>query len=93
MIVSNKFNAGMRSFRKPASRGIISASVLLWDTAVCFLQARESDTKICVRNIHRTPPDPNCLQNRRLGIITVYRLLLDFQRDNTVRSWLRDECS
>ena len=34
------------SMRNPASSEIMSASVLLWDTAVCFLQAHEIGTNV-----------------------------------------------
>ena len=43
--------------RNPASSGKRSASVLLCDTAVCFLQAHEIGTNVCDPNIHRTPPE------------------------------------
>ena len=39
LIVSNKFNVRMPSLPNPASNEIISASVLLWDTAFRLLQA------------------------------------------------------
>ena len=57
MIVSHKFIAGMPSMRNPASSEIISASVLLWDTAVCFFQVSEIGTHVCDPNMRRTPPD------------------------------------
>ena len=46
----------MPFMRNPASSDRISASVLLWDTAVCLSQAHEVDTNVCAPNIHTTPP-------------------------------------
>ena len=46
-IVSRKCIAGMPSMRKPASNEIISVSVLLWDTAVCFFDTPMQSAKIC----------------------------------------------
>ena len=89
----------MPFIRDPASSDVISASVFLWDTAVGLLKAQEIGTCACDPNKHRTPPEvdffclSNFLQNRRLGMIPVYSLLLDFQRDNPVGSWLCDEFS
>ena len=40
-----------------ASIETISASVQLWDTAVCFLQAHKIDTNVCDPTIYRTPLD------------------------------------
>ena len=45
LIVSHKFIAGMPFIRNLASSDLISASVLLWDTDVCFLQAHEIDSR------------------------------------------------
>ena len=83
--------------RNPASSGKRSASVLLCDTAVCFLQAHEIGTNVCDPNIHRTPPEVDFEsvrfpENLRLGTIQVCSLMLDFQRDNTVHSWFCDVC-
>ena len=47
MIVSRKFIAGMPSILGPASGDRISASALLWDTAVCFSKADEIGTNVC----------------------------------------------
>ena len=50
----HKFIAGVNSVRNPASCDIISAAMLLWDTAVCFLQAHEIGTNVCDPNIQNT---------------------------------------
>ena len=57
MIVSRTFNAAVPSMSNPASSDIMSASVLLWDTAVCFLYTHEFGTHVCDPNLHRTPPE------------------------------------
>ena len=80
--------------RYPASSEIIPASVLPWDTAVCLLQAHEIGTSVCDPNIDRkTHLKLNLsllkfLQNWRLGRIPVFSLLLNFQRDSAVCSWM-----
>ena len=85
------------STRNPASSDIVSASVMLWHTAVCSLQAHEIGTNVCDRNMHTTwrwlwVRQISCKVGR-LGIISVCNLLLDSQRDNTVCSWMCDECN
>ena len=96
MMVSYKFIAGMSSMRNPASSEKISASALLWDTAVCFLRAHEIGINVCDPNTEHHPKltlsPSNFLQNRRLGKISVCSLSLASQRDNTVWSWTCDEC-
>ena len=67
-----------------ASSDIISASVL-WDTAVCFLQAHEIGINVCDPNTEHHPKltlsPSNFLQNRRLGKISLCSLSLASQRD------------
>ena len=75
--------------RIPASSEKISASVLLWDPAVGFLQAHEIGTNVCDANTHRTPPEVDFESVRVFAkwapwIIHVCSRLLDSQRDNTV---------
>ena len=89
MIVSHRFIAGMPSMRNPASSDFLSASVLLWETTVCFLHAHEIGTNVCDRNIHITSPELivslwDVLQNRRHGILQICCPLLDSQHDNAV---------
>ena len=43
--------------RKPASREMISASVELCETEVCFLHIQLIDTKVRLPKMQRTPPD------------------------------------
>ena len=52
-----KNTAGKPSIRSPASREIISASMMLCETAVCFSQVNESGTYVSLPNLHKTPPD------------------------------------
>ena len=42
--------------RKPASREIISASVELCETEVCFLHIQLIGTNVWLPNMHRIPP-------------------------------------
>ena len=42
MILSHKFIAGMPTIPNPTSRDEMLPSRLLWDTAVCFLQAHDT---------------------------------------------------
>ena len=98
MTLSHKFNAGMPSMRNPVSSDIISASVLLSDTALCFFLSPWKWHK-CMRSKyqHNTTwvwfwdSQISC-GHRRLGIIKVCSLLLDSKRGNTVCSWMCDEC-
>ena len=49
--------AGMPSIRKPATREIISASVELCETEVCFLHLQLTGTNVWLPNMHKTPTD------------------------------------
>ena len=49
--------AGIPSMRKSASREIISASVELCETEVCFLHIQLIGTNVWLPKIHKTPPD------------------------------------
>ena len=54
---SQRVRAGIPSMRKPASREIISASVELCETEVCFLHIQLIGTNVWLPKMHRTPPD------------------------------------
>ena len=56
MTVLHKLNVRIPSIRRPASNEIISASVLLCDTAVCFLYDDEIGTNVELPNKHNNPP-------------------------------------
>ena len=43
--------------RKPASREMISASVELCETEVCFLHIQPIGTNVSLPNMHGIPPD------------------------------------
>ena len=45
------------SIRGPASREIISASVELWETEVCFLHIQLIGTNVWLPKMHKIPPD------------------------------------
>ena len=49
--------AGKPSIRSPASNEMISDSVELWDTDVCFLHIQLMETSVRLLKIHKTPPE------------------------------------
>ena len=54
--LSQRLRAGTHSIRNPASRDMISDSVELCETAVCFLHIQKSGTNVLPPKIHKTPP-------------------------------------
>ena len=67
--------AGCPSILNPASNEIISESVELWDTDVCFLHIQLLGTNVRLPNIHKILPPPRFIlhpqgpqQNQNLGI-------------------------
>ena len=52
-----RVRAGTPSMRKPASREMISASVVLCETEVCFLHIQLTGTNVRLPKMHKTPPD------------------------------------
>ena len=54
---SQRSSAGIPSMLKPASREIMSASVELCETDVCFLHIQPVGTNAWLPNMHETPPD------------------------------------
>ena len=69
--------------RNPASEDMISDSVELWDTDVCFLHFQLMGTNVRLPKMHKTPPevdfDPQGLVPR-------------YPHDNIVGIHLCDEC-
>ena len=70
---SHKSRAGNPSIRSPVSNEMISDSVELWDTDVCFLHIQLIGTNVRLPKIHKIPPllilSPQGLeQNLSLGI-------------------------
>ena len=55
--VSQRSRAGNPSIRNPASREMISDSVELCETAVCFLHIQLTGTNVLVPKMHKTPPE------------------------------------
>ena len=53
----HKSSAGNPSIRYPASREMISDSVELCETAVCFLHVQLTGTNVLLPIIHKTPPE------------------------------------
>ena len=64
---SQRSRAGITSMRKPASREIISASVQLWATDVCFLDIQLFGTNAWLPKMHKRPPDVNVESSRSLA--------------------------
>ena len=56
--------AGIPSMRKPASREIISASVELWETDVCFLHVQLTGTNVWLPKMRKTQPDVDLESSR-----------------------------
>ena len=86
---SQRSRARIPSMRKPASREIISASVVLCETEVCFLHIQLNGTKVRLPKMHRIPPEVDLslqglLQNRSLEIILICIVVLHFPHDNIV---------
>ena len=55
--MSHKSRANNPSIRSPASNGMISDSVELWDTDACFLHIQLMETNVRLPQIHKTPPE------------------------------------
>ena len=68
----------MRSMCNPASTYKCAAFVLLWETAVCFLQAMNLPLMYATRNRHP-------------GRVQVFNQWLHIGRDHIVCSWMYDE--
>ena len=64
MTKSHKSSAGKTSIRKPASNDMISDSVELWDTDVCFLHIQLIVTNMWLPKMHRIPPDVDFQSSR-----------------------------
>ena len=54
---SKRVRAGIPSMRKPASREIVSASVQLWETDVCFLHIQLIGTNVWLPKIRNVPQE------------------------------------
>ena len=89
------------STRNPASSDVIPASVSAMTYSCLLFTSPRKSAQTCVIQIFTENTtwswlflSPSIvLQNRRLGIIPVCSLLLNSQRDNTVCSWMCDECN
>ena len=55
MTMTHDLRVGIPSIRSPASSEIITASVLLCETAVCFLQDHDTGRHMWLPNMHYTP--------------------------------------
>ena len=81
--------------RKPASREIISASVELWETEVCFLHFQLIGTNVWLPKMQKIPPDVDLESSRSLAKSKSWNnpnVVLCFPCDNTVWIHMYDEC-
>ena len=62
--VSQRSRASSPSMRNPASKEMISDSVELWDTDVCFLHIQLMETSVWLLNVHKTPPEVDSESSR-----------------------------
>ena len=82
--------------RKPASREIISASVELCETEVCFLHIPPIGTNVWLPNVDKSPPDVDFessrspQKNQSPDKILIIIVVLYFR--NIVWIHMRDEC-
>ena len=67
MTKSHESSAGTPSIRKPSSNDMISDSVELRDTDVCFLHIQLIGTNVRLPKMHRTPPDVDFESSRSPG--------------------------
>ena len=94
---SHKSRAKIPSIRKPASSDMISDSVELWDTDVCFLHIQLIGTNVRLPKIHQILPrlilcPQGHQQNLSLGIDTIDIAEPCYPHDNVGGSHLCDEC-
>ena len=89
---SHKSKAGNPSIYSPASNEIISDSVELWDTDVCFLHNQAMDTNVRLPNTQKIPLPKLILnpqspqQNLSLGINPIDNAEPCYPHDNIVSS-------
>ena len=65
--MSHRSRAGSPSIRCPASREMISDSVELWETDVCFLHIQLIGTDVLLPKIHKTLPEVDFESSRSLA--------------------------
>ena len=90
-------SAGTPSILKPASNEMISDSVELWDTDVCFLHIQLMGTNVRLPNIHEIHPRllsslQGGQQSLSLEINPVDNAEPCYPHDHVVGIHLRDEC-
>ena len=94
--MSHRSRAGSPSIRCPASREMISDSVDLWETDVCFLHIQLPGTDVLLPKIHKTLPEVDFESSRSLAksdswITQVYSAVPCSPHDNIDDSHLCDE--
>ena len=98
MTKSQRSNAGIPSIRKPASREMISDSVELCDTHVCFLHIQHIGTNVWPPNMHNILTWSwfrifiDLLQNQNLETVPIDIVAQYFPHDNIVCIHLCNEC-
>ena len=96
-IRSKKSSAGFPSILDPASKEMISDSVELCETEVCFLHIQLTGTNVWLPKTHYVPPDvdfdlQDLPQNRSLETVPACIVWQYYPHDNTVCIHTYDEC-
>ena len=94
---SQRVRAGIPSMRKPASREMISASVKLCDTEVCFLQIQLKGTVVRLQKIHKILHEVDLESSSfekslSFGTIPIDNAVLYLPHGNIVCGHWCDEC-
>ena len=89
---------GNPSMRNPASREIISDSVELSETEICFLHIKLTGTNVLLPKIHKTPPEVDFESSRSPAKSESWNrpnlhCCAVFPHDNIVGIRLCDECT
>ena len=95
--VSQRSRAGNPSMRSPASREMISDSVELCETELCFLHIQLTGTNVLLRKTHKTPHEVDFESSRSPAKSEswknpIYSAVPCFPHDNIVGNRLCNEC-
>ena len=94
----HKSMAGNPSVPNPAPNEVISDSVELWDTDVCFLHIEQKETNVRHPNMHKIPPDVDFFESSKSPakskswISPIDNVVLHFPHSNIDDSLLFYEC-
>ena len=95
---SHSSRAGNPSSLNPVSREIISDSVELWETEVCFTHIQLIGTNVWLPTMHNVPPDVDFESSRspaKVGVLKQSQTCIVLQcypHNNTVYIHMCDEC-